>query len=209
MHRHVVKVKFWIFTICVSFGAVFSQQAEGMGLERWDEETVQKVRTHGGQHLLFSWNIQIPFQLTTHPDLSTLFQKVLCSPIWTYICYLTAWGFEHLILFPAKNQPFLLDIRLSNCQSSQLVLSTFQRDTSHIFTWKGAFLIVNFTRIWQYGSWAMREKWLFGSGRMDNKNYKMLDGICQQPNLGPYAYILSWIIKFVVCKQQGDLISTS
>jgi hypothetical protein len=36
-----------------------------------------------------------------------------------------------------------------------------------------------------------------------------LDGICQQPNLGPYAYILSWIIKFVVCKQQGDLISTS
>lgn len=139
--------KFEFVAICVPFIVIFSQQAGGKGWRRKVSGLVQKVRTHGVEHLLLSWNSQIPLPTDNTPRaLNFVPEGSLFSYLNMHLLAdsLGIWAFNSL---SCQNKPILLDSGLSDCQSSQLVLSLFQRDTSYIFTWKGTFPVTKSTGI--------------------------------------------------------------
>lgn len=87
---------------------------------------MQEVRTHGTEHLLLSPNSLILLPTDNTPRALNFVPKGSLFFCLNMHLLADSLEFKHLIPFPAKNHPFLLNSGLSDCQSNQLVLSLFQ-----------------------------------------------------------------------------------
>ena len=134
-------------------------------------ELVQKVRTHGVEHLPLSQSSQIPLPIDNIPGALNFVPE---GSLFFYLnVHLLANSLEIWACNSLSCQKSGLPARLTTkwLPSSQLVLSLLQRDTSYIFTQKETFPVTKPTGIqWQWGGWKGGEKWLFRRMRVDDTN---------------------------------------